>query len=489
MKPQPRSNRGRKRKGPLAPDNAVYSDVENPDTRPILVNSSNDVIPDVHTVNNVNGVVPTVNTEVQDATIFMNSAESTVPVTNGGARQMMDNSDDIGINSSNVTVSKDVADMDVHAPLHKRLMQSNQRSPNKRTRFEMGCSPNKRTRLDTTSRTENIILSLAEKVERIENRLSTLLETNNSGKSGLVCQYQLDDDLMIDAGTVNGMINAKSYSGNNGRPSVFSSALDEAPSSDFSQYENSASSSFGSSYLYAPRLGDTLPLSLKLKIWSHKYVDFRDLISLEMPQTQTLMFNQNSIVLQAFKRKPLSFKDWECAWRLYFATYVSRYGNDTQAMIAYSSSLNWAFYDEQFRRGRESKRYPWDTVRPDLDRKVAIMGRAYAEPAVLNKAQLNNQRNHSFREGSAQGNHSNQPFREQGEFSQSYQAQFQLRVPKGFCVAYHTKGKQCRFGDNCVYQHKCFTCFKLHPSFMCSEPDTEKNTSVSTDKGKSSQQE
>lgn len=234
------------------------------------------------------------------------------------------------------------------------------------------------------------------------------------------------------------------------------------------------------SLVYAPKLGDTLPLSIKLKIWGHKFVDFRDLLNVEKPHTQTLLLQDNSIVLQTPKRKPLSIQEWNMAWRLYFSTYVSRYPDETQSLLSYANDLNnmeaaglnWSYYDDQFRRGRESVQYPWDTVRPNLDRKVAFLGPASA-PVHVPKVKRDFQ------------------YRTSSDLSYDMTSQrppmsssLQTRIPKGFCIAFNTQGKYCKFDQNCIYKHQCVKCFKPHPVYSCDvAPQVDFDKSKSDQKG------
>ncbi len=78
------------------------------------------------------------------------------------------------------------------------------------------------------------------------------------------------------------------------------------------------------------------------------------------------------------RKKLLSYSKYQAGWRLYKVVYLIKFQHEVQSMLAdendisvfASQSLDWASYDEAFRRGRETNRHPWDAIRPDLDRKL-----------------------------------------------------------------------------------------------------------------------
>ncbi len=78
------------------------------------------------------------------------------------------------------------------------------------------------------------------------------------------------------------------------------------------------------------------------------------------------------------KRKPLTYTEYQAAWRSYKAVYLEKYPNEVQSLLVFENDvfmfanqgLDWETYDEQFRHAREANNYPWDAMRPDLEGKL-----------------------------------------------------------------------------------------------------------------------
>ncbi len=69
--------------------------------------------------------------------------------------------------------------------------------------------------------------------------------------------------------------------------------------------------------------------------------------------------------------KPLSHPEYSYGWRMYKAVYLQAHPAEVNAMLRFENdvcNLDWLRYDEEFRRGKESHVYPWNTMHPDLDR-------------------------------------------------------------------------------------------------------------------------
>jgi hypothetical protein len=209
---------------------------------------------------------------------------------------------------------------------------------------------------------------------------------------------------------------------------------------------------------FAPKLGESIPEDMKQKIWAGRFVNLRDLYDLDRPevplQHSTLSIQQvpgqnPTLVYNTAKRRPLNIQSWNSAWRIFMSVYLQRFPEQVHALLAYEQDVNslanqgldWAFYDEQFRRGRESSQYAWDTMRPDLDRKI-----------------LYSMSRNSFRPSNAANG--NQTFLVPSESGVA-------QVPKGFCIRYHTRGKHCQYEGNCIYKHECYQCSMQHPIFEC----------------------
>ncbi len=139
--------------------------------------------------------------------------------------------------------------------------------------------------------------------------------------------------------------------------------------------------------IYMPRLAQSVPFTLKQKNWANKVVHMKDLIRLNshaaVVESSRLTIQTSDdgtpvLVQVPVKRKPIAFNEYQAGWRLYKAVYLTKYPEEIQAMLVYendistfaSQGLYWNRYDEDFRRGREADRYPWDTMRPELERNL-----------------------------------------------------------------------------------------------------------------------
>ncbi len=332
---------------------------------------------------------------------------------------------------------------------------------------------------------QSLLVTLTEKVSKLEEKISNMDSGHHRDTtSGNNILPVLERDVH---GVINTMDNA---------------SVSMLSSSPVKVYKPASRQLESRSLVYAPKLGDTLPQTIRNKIQDHKYVDFRDILNFDKPQNQTLVVQDNTLVLQNQRRRPLSFMEWNSAWRLFFSIYVAAHSDETQTLLSYvndihameAAGLNWTLYDELFRRGRENVQYPWDTIRPDLDRKISFIGHTAVNdrrrvgatgfanvngPNVSNKnvnVGMMGHASHSFRSEpssfQSQSQLHDQPFRPE---SNSFQSQFQVSVPKGFCIAFHSTSKICKYGENCVYKHLCFRCFRDHPIYLCSDESSSKS--------------
>ena len=144
---------------------------------------------------------------------------------------------------------------------------------------------------------------------------------------------------------------------------------------------------------------------------------------------------------------------------VYLTIYCAKYPADLSKLTSYMSSVkllnskqgDFLYYDQEFRFLRYKRNIPWDEVHAGLwleckERGPPNQGRA---PNTYNQKSRNN---NSFRapQGSRQNN------------------QNKVKVPYGFCFAFHNKG-ECKWGGGCTYLHKCFNygCTGAHPIARC----------------------
>ncbi len=284
--------------------------------------------------------------------------------------------------------------------------------------------------------------------------------------------------------------------------------------------------------VYMPRLLDSVPFSLQQKIWTGKYIDMKDLLqlnsqasteasklSIKIPEDGMPM-----LIQVPARKKSLSYNKYYAGWRLYKAVYLVKFQHEVQPMLAYqndisvfaSQSLDWASYDKVFRRGRETNRYPWDAIQPDLDRKLYACRQDNSMARGLSKKSASSRGNNHDRlnlqsvgeDGNVQSSASQRFFREGGHLFRSSQASRQYSfsgnernslsfrtigsqakiqniiechitqtanqeitgfetffVPMGSCYRYHRNGK-CF--ESCRYDHQCFQCGGWHRACFCS---------------------
>ena len=125
------------------------------------------------------------------------------------------------------------------------------------------------------------------------------------------------------------------------------------------------------------------------------------------------------------------------AFQIFLSIYAERVPQDTPALMKYGSIVkelatlgaNWKFYDENFRKLRESQGVPWNQVHSELWL-----------------------RSHSFR---AKPNTQQRKSKIDGPF-----------IPKGYCWKFH-RSLHC---PGCSFKHQCFRCGQSHPIAKCSQP-------------------
>ena len=201
------------------------------------------------------------------------------------------------------------------------------------------------------------------------------------------------------------------------------------------------------------KAGDTLPQKLKLKIWSHKYIDFYDILHPYHQSQYTMSVDatrkDSSLQLTAKPKRSLNTNEWIDAWQEYMAVYTLKHPNQLQYLFTYGRTIrtlmrsgqNWSWYDKQFRIAREITICDWATLRVDLHL-------AAAQPPQTS--------DNTFHPRSGQqGSHS------QGSYNQGSNNQ----VPPGYCFKYHSPKERCPL-TQCPFKHLCPRCNQPHPAFM-----------------------
>ena len=195
-------------------------------------------------------------------------------------------------------------------------------------------------------------------------------------------------------------------------------------------------------------LSHRVPDKLKNQIWTNEFIYFALLLhnSVTNPAEEqftvkldTSQEGQQSLVLvPSTKKHPLHTIDqWMSAFQIFVSIYAERVPQDTPALMKYGSIVkelatlgaNWKFYDENFRKLRESQGVPWNQVHSELWL-----------------------RSHSFR---AKPNTQPRKSKIDSPF-----------IPKGYCWKFH-RSLHC---PGCSFKHHCFRCGQSHPIAKCPQP-------------------
>ena len=165
---------------------------------------------------------------------------------------------------------------------------------------------------------------------------------------------------------------------------IDTASVDEAVSDTASEGECEVTvvkESFRPKLSGALQIGSTVPFKLKKKIWSHKFVDFADLLDpLTSKNEYSLAFHKSGsdagLKFKASGSKFLTETEWSMAWGVFMAIFLEKHKQGLNAMMSYQEYIHklmrrqarWWAYDRQFRIDREHAMYPWDTIRSDLER-------------------------------------------------------------------------------------------------------------------------
>ena len=135
----------------------------------------------------------------------------------------------------------------------------------------------------------------------------------------------------------------------------------------------------------APLPGDKLPDSIKEKIRLDKYVDFFDIFFPDNDDYHTRTDIENLLVQSLVKKKkrPLTYPEWQSAFFKFTGVYIGFYPHLAKQINAYGEFMNWlqlhqnnwAMYDSNFRKDRETTRTPWTYRRADLQTDAALHSR------------------------------------------------------------------------------------------------------------------
>ena len=198
----------------------------------------------------------------------------------------------------------------------------------------------------------------------------------------------------------------------------------------------------------APLPGDKLPDSINEKIRLEKYVDFFDIFFPDNDDYHTRTDIEQLLVqsLVKKKRRPLTYPEWQSAFYKFTGVYLGFYPHLAQQLNAYGDFINWlqlhhynwAMYDANFRKDRETARTPWTYRRADLQTDAALYSRRLAY-------------------GQAGGHE--EKFRHQNSNNSSSPWKV------GYCIRYNKQDTSCPNRSGCQWKHACTICDGKHPHF------------------------
>ncbi|KAK3091385.1 hypothetical protein FSP39_019479 [Pinctada imbricata] len=206
-------------------------------------------------------------------------------------------------------------------------------------------------------------------------------------------------------------------------------------------------------------LGATVSDKIKQKIWGDVYFDIKLLLPNQQEENFSVSIERGAINFQQgkFNKFPISLNQWTSAFIIFTAIYIQRKPLEAPHLLKYlymiremastTRSDSWRYYDEEFRKLRQSSPLPWQEPLTELVLRSNLQ--VTSTPGRFRQA------NQSFQ--------ANQPF-------QSFQARSrpnQGSTAKGpkFCYGYN-QGQQCKYSP-CQFRHACQYCKEDHPRHRC----------------------
>ncbi|KAK3107514.1 hypothetical protein FSP39_016300 [Pinctada imbricata] len=181
-------------------------------------------------------------------------------------------------------------------------------------------------------------------------------------------------------------------------------------------------------------LGNNIPLRLKQKIWNEQFVDFKSLLPNNKETNIAIQIENNSISFnnQHTSQASLSLHQWTNAFFIFIAIYVEKKPHECNNLLKYGFTVRelgsthgdaaWRFYDENFRKLRQSNLVPWQLPVTEYVVKASTLSQPF-RAQVKNKSQIK------------------------------------------FCYNYNN-GTKCKVFP-CQFKHACQNCRQSHPRIKC----------------------
>jgi hypothetical protein len=192
-------------------------------------------------------------------------------------------------------------------------------------------------------------------------------------------------------------------------------------------------------------LGANIPIRVKQKIWGNQFIEFRSLLPHYTETSVSIQLEQNSLSFRNVdsSKTYISIEQWTSAFMIFMNIYLEKFPNEAPHLLKYCSIIRqlanshgdnaWRFYDENFRKLRQSTVLPWQ--------------RTISELMVL--ACTTHKSKHSFR----------------SNFRQSHQSSRKSDTFSRVCYAFNN-GTRCK-SNPCPFKHICQICREPHPKSKC----------------------
>ncbi|XP_062590359.1 uncharacterized protein LOC134251958 isoform X2 [Saccostrea cucullata] len=189
-------------------------------------------------------------------------------------------------------------------------------------------------------------------------------------------------------------------------------------------------------------LGANVPVRIKNKIWNDQFIDLKCLLPNYKDQNISIQIENNAIQLnpQSTKQSVMSLHQWTSAFLIFMSIYTEKSPQEHANLLKYCFTVReigssngdgaWRYYDENFRKLRQSNKIPWQLPITEYMVKACTLTRSFRSSQYL--------------------------------FNQSKTKQWELA-----CFSYNN-GKPCKTSP-CKYMHICQHCGEQHPKKKCNK--------------------
>lgn len=195
-------------------------------------------------------------------------------------------------------------------------------------------------------------------------------------------------------------------------------------------------------------LGASIPLRIKNKIWNDQFIDLKCLLPNFKEENVSIQIENNAIQFnsQSSKQSIMSLHQWTSAFLIFMAIYTEKLPQEHANLLKYCFTVReigssngdgaWRYYDENFRKLRQSNKVPWQLPITEYMVKACTL-------------------THSFRS--------------------SQNSSSRTKATQRVCFNYNN-GTKCKYSP-CYFKHICQQCSEQHPRIKCSRPDKGKTGS------------